>query len=56
MVWRLRVERHGPRARSRACLAAEGCLLLLCAKGFERAFDEGFACGAHCVGEGCELV
>lgn len=30
--------------------------LLLCAKGLERAFDEGLACRAHRAGEGCELV
>lgn len=35
-----------------ACVVA----LLLCAKGLERAFDEGLACRAHRAGEGCELV
>lgn len=27
-----------------------------CAKGVERAFDEGFACRAHHAGKGCDLV
>lgn len=44
------------RSASRACLAPAGCSLLLCAKGLERAFDEGLACRAHRAGEGCELV
>lgn len=44
------------RSASRACLAPADCSLLLCAKGFERAFDEGLTCRAHRAGEGCELV
>ena len=44
------------RSASRVCLAPVVVALLLCAKGLERAFDEGFACRAHCTGKGCDLV
>lgn len=43
--------------RIQSLFGAYGLLgLLLCAKGFERAFDEGFACRAHRAGKGCDLV
>ena len=53
IVWRLRarvVSGHVMVWRLRVVA------LLLCAKGLERAFDEGLACRAHRAGEGCELV
>lgn len=56
MARRLRVERHGAGALLKFARYLRAVVLLLCAKGVERAFDEGFACRAHHAGKGCDLV
>lgn len=52
----LRVGRRGSGALRELVRRLQVAGLPSCAKGFERAFDEHFACRAHHAGKGCDLV